>query len=71
MMALENKVFDDPSPHWYPLQERVREQTVAVLPSLYVYMSCIKLLGLRIQTGFILLETVTWWLAVDVVVMNL
>ncbi|KAJ9595826.1 hypothetical protein L9F63_012981, partial [Diploptera punctata] len=22
MMALENKVFDDPSPHWYPLQER-------------------------------------------------
>ncbi|PSN35914.1 hypothetical protein C0J52_07173 [Blattella germanica] len=22
MMTLENKVFDDPSPHWYPLQER-------------------------------------------------
>ncbi|KAJ4452184.1 hypothetical protein ANN_03702 [Periplaneta americana] len=22
MMGLENKVFDDPSPHWYPLQER-------------------------------------------------
>ena len=23
MMALENKVFDDPSPRFYPLQERV------------------------------------------------
>ncbi|GLH10864.1 Protein kinase C, brain isozyme [Gryllus bimaculatus] len=22
MMSLENKVFDDPTPHWYPLQER-------------------------------------------------
>lgn len=24
MMALENKVFDDPTPKWYNLQERVR-----------------------------------------------
>jgi synaptotagmin-like protein len=23
MMSLENVVFDDPSPKWYPLQERV------------------------------------------------
>lgn len=23
MMALENKVFDDPTPKWYNLQERV------------------------------------------------
>lgn len=22
-MPLENKIFDDPTPHWYPLQERV------------------------------------------------
>jgi len=49
MMALENKVFDDPSPHWYPLQERVREQTIAVLmPSLYIYVLCIKPLDLMI-----------------------
>lgn len=28
MMTLENKVFDDPTPRWYNLQERVSTQNI-------------------------------------------
>lgn len=31
MMPLEDKVFDDPAPVWYPLQERVRDKRQIIL----------------------------------------
>jgi hypothetical protein len=30
-MPLENKIFDDPTPHWYPLQERVSSLSIIII----------------------------------------
>lgn len=36
-MGLENKIFDDPSPRFYPLQERVRKNSL-LLYMLFLYL---------------------------------
>jgi len=41
-MSLENKVFDDPSPHFYPLQERVSTLSVIHSCSMNIRLFCDK-----------------------------
>lgn len=57
MMALENKVFDDPTPKWYNLQERVR----AGRSSIRAVVKLAFFLRLSLSTKCHPIRATFWW----------